>query len=220
MTTDRSRIFLILALTAPLAFGCATKKFVRAEVGGAEERSGTRVTAVESQIEEAQDAIAETKTQVGQQGQQIEQQSQQIQNVSKTAQDALERALAAGKLAEGRLVSETVLSSDAVKFPFQSSQLSDEAKAALDAFAAPLKAENRGVFVEIQGHTDASGEETYNLQLGEERAEAVRRHLNQAHEFPLHRMSVISYGETEPAYENTTLEGRKKNRRVVLVVLR
>jgi hypothetical protein len=102
MTTDRSRIFLILALTAPLAFGCATKKFVRAEVGGAEERSGTRVTAVESQIEEAQDAIAETKTQVGQQGQQIEQQSQQIQNVSKTAQDALERALAAGKLAEGR----------------------------------------------------------------------------------------------------------------------
>ena len=50
-------------------------------------------------------------------------------------------------------------------------------------------------------------------------AEAVRRYLNMQHGIPLHRMSVISYGESSPVTDNDTKEGRAQNRRVSLVVL-
>jgi outer membrane protein OmpA-like peptidoglycan-associated protein len=214
----RAPTLLLCAAFAALSLtGCATKKFVRAEVGGeveaSEQRTGERMSDIESQVEANQTAIADTR-------QRNEQQDTEIQQNSKTAQDALERALAAGKLAEGTLVSETVLSDDRVKFGFEKAELSDEAQVALDEFATPLKEENKGIYIEIQGHTDSSGPEPFNLALGEDRAESVRRYLNKAHGFPLHRMAVISYGESEPAVENATREGRQQNRRVVLVVLR
>ena len=63
------------------------------------------------------------------------------------------------------------------------------------------------------------GPKEYNEQLGEERAEAVRLYLNREHALPLHRMSVISYGESVPAADNRNRDGRAQNRRVVLVVL-
>ena len=130
----------------------------------------------------------------------------------------LERAQAAGKLAEGKLLYETVLSDDKVKFGFDSVNLTDEAKAALDAFAAQLKTENKNVYVEIQGHTDNVGGEAYNLKLGEQRASAVKDYLAKAG-IPLFRMETISYGETAPVADNGTREGRNQNRRVVLIVL-
>jgi outer membrane protein OmpA-like peptidoglycan-associated protein len=214
----RTPILLTCAACASLSlFGCATKKFVRAEVSGevatSEQRSGERMTDIESQVESNQTGIVTAN-------QRIDAQGEEIQATSRTAQQALERALAAGKLAEGTLVSETVLSDDRVKFGFEKAELNDEAKAAIDEFAAPLKQENKGIYLEIQGHTDSSGEDSYNLSLGEQRAEAVRRYLSLEHGFPLHRMSVISYGESEPAVDNATRDGREKNRRVVLVVLR
>ena len=114
----------------------------------------------------------------------------------------MERAKEAGKLAEGKLLYEVVLNSDKVTFPFESSELTDDSKEALDAVAQQLKADNKNVYVEIQGHTDSSGPESDNLALGERRAEAVRRYLNMEHGIPLHRMSVISYGETAPVTDN------------------
>ncbi|HVS14936.1 MAG TPA: OmpA family protein [Thermoanaerobaculia bacterium] len=216
--THRSTLVLIGAGALALALsGCATKKFVRAEVGGeveaSEQRTVGRMSDIESQVEQTQTALSETNQRVDQQG-------KEIAETSRTAQQALDRALAAGKLAEGTLVSETVLSNDLVKFGFERAELNDQAKAALDEFAQPLKSENKGIYIEIQGHTDSSGEEAYNMMLGEQRAAAVRRYLNLEHGLPLHRMSVISYGEAEPAYDNATREGREKNRRVVLVVLK
>ena len=98
--------------------------------------------------------------------------------------------------------------------------MSVEALAALDDFAERAKEANLDVFVEIQGHTDSTGSEEYNRKLGLERAEAVRRYLNHGHGFALHRLSVISYGESEPAVDNDTRENRSRNRRVVLVVLK
>ena len=88
----------------------------------------------------------------------------------------------------------------------------------LGNFANRLKAENRNVYLEIQGHTDATGADMYNYKLGEERAEAVRRYLN-AKGVALNRMSTISYGKSEPIDDNKTKDGRAKNRRVVVVVL-
>ena len=138
--------------------------------------------------------------------------------VEGTAKDALARATAAGKLAEGKFLFSEVLSDDSMKFPVDQAALSPEAQARLDAFVEKLKADNRNVYVEVQGHTDATGTKDYNYKLGEERAEAVRRYLNQ-HGVALNRIGTISYGPDAPVAPNENREGRQQNRRVVLIVL-
>ena len=100
-----------------------------------------------------------------------------------------------------------MLSDDKVKFGFDKAELSDEAKAALDEFAAQLKTENKNVYVEVQGHTDNVGGEIYNEKLGEQRAEAVEEYLAKQG-IPLFRMESISYGESAPVADNKTREGR------------
>lgn len=140
--------------------------------------------------------------------------------VSTTAREALERAMQAGKLAEGKLVFEATLTDEVENFSFQDAKLGEAARRQLDAFANRLKAENRGAFIEIQGHTDSIGPAEANLRLSRERAMAVRDYLHQEAKIPLHLLAVAAYGETRPVADNSTREGRGKNRRVVLVVLR
>ena len=198
----RKSTFLILALVVAIgATGCATKKYVREETGVV----GARVDDVEGQVEEAQTRLNTHERQIGE--------------ASQTAQEALRRAQEAGKLAEGKLLYETVLTDEKVKFGFDTSDLSPEAEAALDEFAGQLKNENKGVYIEIQGHTDSVGSDKYNEELGMLRAEAVRRYLNQKHGIPLHRINIISYGENAPLADNQSRQGRSQNRRVALVVL-
>jgi peptidoglycan-associated lipoprotein len=200
----RNKLWMVaLALIVALGTtGCATKKYVRQETGAV----GTRVDEVSGQVEEAQTRLDTHEQKIGE--------------TSKTAQEALQRAMDAGKLAEGKLLYETVLTDDKVKFGFDTSDLSPEARAAIDEFASQLKSQNAGVYIEIQGHTDSVGSEKYNEELGLLRAEAVRRYLSQQHQFPLHRINVISYGEAASVADNSTREGRSQNRRVAMVVLR
>jgi outer membrane protein OmpA-like peptidoglycan-associated protein len=141
-----------------------------------------------------------------------------IAATDKTAHEALERAEAAGKLAQGKFLYSMVLSDDATKFPPNGSSLSDEAKSRLTEFASKLKSDNRNVYLEIQGYTDTTGSPRTNLALGAERAEAVRLYLNEQG-VALNRMATISYGEDNPVAPNDTRDGRAQNRRVVLVVL-
>ena len=82
-----------------------------------------------------------------------------------------------------------------------------------------LKADPKGVYIEIEGHTDNVGEPSINEQLGLERAEAVKRYLYEKHQVPLHKINVISYGEEKPVAPNNTKDGRAQNRRVVIKVL-
>jgi peptidoglycan-associated lipoprotein len=173
--------------------GCATKKFVRQEVGLVD----TKVATVESRVT-AHDA--------------------NIQGLDATAKEALNRATAAGKLAEGKFVYSEVLSDDSMKFPTAKATLSPEGQARLDAFVEKLKTDNRNVYVEVQGHTDATGPKDFNYKLGEERAEAVRRYLNE-HGVALNRIGTISYGADAPVAPNNNRAGRQANRRVVLIVL-
>lgn len=138
--------------------------------------------------------------------------------VEGTAKDALDRATAAGKLAEGKFLYSEVLSDDSMKFGLAKADLSPEAQARLDALAEKLKSDNRNVYVEVQGHTDATGPKDLNYRLGQERAENVRRYLNQ-HGVALNRISTISYGPDAPVAPNSDRAGRQANRRVVLIVL-
>ncbi len=200
---NRKPWIIALSLTAALVgtTGCATKKYVKQETGAV----NTRVDEVQGQVEQTQTRLDTHDKQIGQ--------------ISQTAQDALRRAQEAGKLAEGKFLYETILTDEKVKFGFDTSDLSPEAMAAIDEFAAKIKQDNKNVYVEIQGHTDNVGSEKYNEELGLLRAESVRRYLNQKQSFPLHRINVISYGESSPVADNKTREGRSQNRRVALVVL-
>ena len=177
--------------------GCATKSYVNDQVSAG-------VTPVSNQV-------AELSTHVNAQ-------DASLQGVDATAKDALQRANAAGKLAEGKFLYSEVLSDDSMKFGVSKATLSPEAQARLDAFVDKLKTDNRNVYVEVQGHTDATGPKDYNYKLGEERAEVVRRYLNQ-HGVALNRISTISYGPDAPAAPNKDRAGRQANRRVVLIVL-
>jgi outer membrane protein OmpA-like peptidoglycan-associated protein len=193
----------VVSLAAALVgtTGCATKKYVKQETGAV----NTRVDDVQGQVEKAQTRLDTHEKRIGE--------------ISQTSQDALRRAQEAGKLAEGKFLYETVLTDEKVKFGFDTHDLSPEAQGALDDFANKIAQDNKNVYVEIQGHTDNVGSAKYNEELGLLRAESVRRYLNQKHNFPLHRINVISYGETQPVADNKTREGRSQNRRVVLVVL-
>ena len=119
-----------------------------------------------------------------------------LTQLDQATKDALDRATAAGKLAEGKFLYSMVLSDDSVKFPVDSSKLSPEAQQRLTDFAEKLEGQtdNRNVYVEIQGHTDGRGSDALNTRLGEARAEAVRLFMNQ-HGVPLNRLSTISYGK-------------------------
>ena len=138
--------------------------------------------------------------------------------VEGTAQEALDRANAAHKLAEGKFLYEVVLSDDSVKFPTDKHALSPEAEQRLGELVQRLKSENKNVYLEIQGYTDSTGTPDYNDKLGEARAEAVRKYLNQQG-VALNRMATISYGQEAPVAPNDTREGRAQNRRVAIVVL-
>ena len=182
-----------MALSAISLGGCATKDFVREQVA-----------AEDTKVQAAQSQIGQHETRLGQ--------------LDQATKDALDRATAAGKLAEGKFLYSMVLSDDSVKFKNDSSKLSPEAQQRLTDFADKLKNDNRNVYLEIQGHTDSRGKDALNARLGEERAEAVRLFMNQ-HGVPLNRMATISYGKQDPVANNKTREGRAQNRRVVLIVM-
>ena len=182
-----------LALGALSLGGCATEGYVNKHVAVVQDQ----VNGVQGQVQ-AHDA--------------------HLAQLDQSTQDALNRANAAGKLAEGKFLYSMVLSDDSVKFPVDGSKLSPEAQTRLADFATKLKTDNRNVYLEIQGHTDNLGSPDLNLRLGEQRAEAVRRFMNEQG-VALNRMSTISYGQDDPAAPNKTRAGRAQNRRVVLQVL-
>jgi peptidoglycan-associated lipoprotein len=84
---------------------------------------------------------------------------------------------------------------------------------------ADIQANPKAVFFEVEGHTDSVGDAKANERLGMERAEQVKRYLYETHKVPLHKINVISYGETKPAATNKTKAGRAENRRIVVRVL-
>lgn len=224
------KLLLVAAISAVLTTGCATKEYVHEYVQGQMGPVKEDLKNVDNRVDRTAAALknlttaqaatnAEVKSTLDGHAGRIAKNEADIAQLSRTAQEALDRAAAAGKLAEGKLMYEVALKDDTLKFKSDSVALSKEAMAALDAFAAKLKAENKNVFIEIQGHTDSRGEAATNLRIGEARAEAVRRYLNMKGGIPLHRMAAISYGESEPVASNMNRAGRSENRRVVLVVL-
>jgi outer membrane protein OmpA-like peptidoglycan-associated protein len=213
MERFKARIgFAVISAVALLLSACATTKDVDKKVGESQAKTDKQLESFEAQLEDMQEKQKAT-------GEKVEEQGKQIEQLGQSAADALKRAQEAGVLAKGKVIFQQSFSEDRVRFKLNSYELAKEAKSALDEFAAKVKALDKGVYLEIQGHTDDTGSSEYNDMLGQQRAEAVRRYLARQHQLPLGRMSTISYGDTLPVAPNKTQHGRAQNRRVVIVVL-
>jgi len=204
--------FVSVSLLATALGACATSKSVDQKIADAQAQSNKKIDSVEGQVEDLQQKQKDLATKQAATDLRVDQLSQE-------AKDALQRAQEAGVLAKGKVVFSQTFSEDRVKFKTGSYDLNKDAKAALDEFAGKVKALNEQYFVEIQGHTDDVGGSHYNDDLGQRRADEVRRYLSRKDQMPLNRMSTISYGDTLPVAPNKTKKGRAANRRVVLVVL-
>ncbi|MFQ5670462.1 MAG: OmpA family protein [Acidobacteriota bacterium] len=115
-----------------------------------------------------------------------------------------------------RLDKLTRLSLPAVRFAPGASTLAEEARGDLDALVAALQYYST-VTIEIQGHTDSVGSERDNFLVSMERAGSVRRWLTDAG-ISADRIRVKGYGEVRPIADNSTEEGRAKNRRIEILV--
>lgn len=213
MNKKRVTLYIGVAVLGFLlaGMGCATKKYVLGEVAVLDKK----VESVETSVEENQKRIKEHDEKLATLGSLIKQHESELSK-QKTEFDT--RLNEVKKAAQGKLIFEEVLRNDEAKFSFDSYELSDEAKAALDAFVNKLIELDRGVYLEIQGHTDSTGPEEWNIILGRKRAEAVMDYLHKTYRIPLHRMEVISYGSEQPVGDNATRKGRAQNRRVVILV--
>jgi outer membrane protein OmpA-like peptidoglycan-associated protein len=219
---------IAFAFAAAGATGCATKGFVRSEVG----KVNGKVDTVSQSLEQTQERTRQNEENIAKAdskaagAQTAADSAQQAANAADSkAASAGDAARAAGTKADEldknskRLLYTVVLSEDQGGFKFAKFDLPDDAKAKIDEMITGIKADPKGAYFEIEGHTDNVGSKEGNEKLGLERAEAVKRYLYEQHQIPLHRINVISYGAEKPMADNKTKDGRAQNRRVVIKVL-
>jgi OOP family OmpA-OmpF porin len=213
----------VIALSL-LSAGCATKKYVRNRIDPLEERLGKldeKTSANEGRITEvdqkSQRGIAEAKDQAADAAGQASQAGENAQAANQLAQKGLTEAEQVRQDLQN-IQNFEPLKTETVLFDFNRSDLTDEYKQQLDTLAKTIAHQNR-YFIEVQGYTDATGPDAYNLELSRLRAETVVRYLTMAHKIPLVRVFSLGYGEDSPAAQNQTREGRAQNRRVEVRLL-
>ena len=207
---------LLVAGILLVAPGCVTKKLFRKNV----EETDTRMGSTESAVEANERRIGDLKSETDGKIAEVDSKAERAVEVGNAAMSRADQAAkAADDAAKGKLIWSVTLSDDRVKFSFNQTAIPDDAASALDELSDKVKAYGKAVYLEIEGHTDNTGGEPYNVALGEKRAMAVRDYLGTRGGIPLHAMNVISYGESKPIADNGSSEGRAQNRRVVIRVL-
>jgi len=131
----------------------------------------------------------------------------QAEEIEKTVPDAKVERVGEGIVVEF---------SSAVLFGFDQADLSADAKANLDKLVTVLNT-YPDTNIEVQGHTDSKGSETYNQNLSVKRATSVSDYLV-AREITAGRIITKGFGETLPEYDNETEDGRAQNRRVEFLI--
>ena len=211
----------LLALALGSTTACATKKFVRGEVG----QVNNKVDTLSRSLEETQERTKANEARIGEVDQKVGVADQKAVAAGRSAEAAGAAAAAVNTRADAiekaskRIMYEVVLNEEKGNFKFGQAAMPDTVTPELDQLVQQLKANPNGAFIEIEGHTDNVGDKEINYKIGLERAENVKRYLYEMHQVPLHKINVISYGEDKPIGDNKTKDGRSQNRRVVIKVL-
>jgi peptidoglycan-associated lipoprotein len=218
----------VLAFAFGGSTACATKGFVKNEVS----QVSSKVDTLSQSLEETQQRTKQNEAKINDVDGKAGAAQGAADHAQSSANEADSKAVAANDAAKAasakadevdknskRLVYTVVLSEDEGGFKFNKVELPDDAKAKIDQLVSQIKADPKGAYFEIEGHTDNTGDKAINQRLGQERADAVKMYLYETHQIPLHRMNVVSYGESKPMAPNNTKAGRAQNRRVVIRVL-
>jgi outer membrane protein OmpA-like peptidoglycan-associated protein len=135
------------------------------------------------------------------------QMDKQAEEIKKTVPDAKVERVGEGIVVEF---------SSNVLFGFDKSALSADAKTNLDKLVKVLNT-YPDTDIEVQGHTDSKGSESYNMNLSVQRASEVSNYLR-VNGIVTSRISIKGFGETVPKYSNDTDSGRSQNRRVEFLI--
>jgi OOP family OmpA-OmpF porin len=117
-------------------------------------------------------------------------------------------------IARSRIVG---LNVDSVLFGFDQATVRSDFVDEIDALGSFLQ-KNPNAYVLLEGYTDSTGPEEYNLGLSLRRAESISNYLMDNFNITSERVVVNYYGEANPAASNSTSEGRAMNRRVEVAV--
>jgi outer membrane protein OmpA-like peptidoglycan-associated protein len=231
-------LLVVLVLVGMMTLsGCATRKWVRQELGATTTKlegsinatntkvteMGERIDAVDRRAQQGIQAADQKATQAGQAAAAADQKAVNAQRTADTANQAAQQVNTRVTSVENRFNSidtYTAGPTATVTFKNNSSVLSDDAKKTLDDVASQIGNATNGYMIEIQGFTDDRGSENFNYGLSQRRAESVKRYLVGKNNIQLHRVSIVGLGEGNPVAENKTSKGREQNRRVEVKVLR
>jgi len=214
---------------AVLASACATKGFVREQVGTTETRITQRVDTQETKLKETSDKTVANAEAIDVAGQRLQGLDGRLTEVGALASDAKKDAVAVAAAQRDSEAAFTqrfsnrnkyaMVETKLVYFDFNKADLRDEGMGDLEEIARALKADPNAV-VELQGFADPRGTDRYNYQLTRERVDAVTRYLVQRHGIDLRRIHAVGMGKaTLPAGEKGTKEVFAKSRRVELRLL-
>ena len=189
----------------------------------------SRVTPVEGRVGEAETRITQAEANAQRLSGQLEELaaiSNAARGGAKAAQETADAAVAGVEATNRRMESWFSSLDDyeakrgiTVNFKVNRFELTPEAKSVLDEIATQAKTE-RGYVIEVMGFASADGNENFNRQLSQKRADAVVRYLAENHMIPLRRIiTPFGYGEAQPVADNTSREGREQNRRVEVKLL-
>jgi outer membrane protein OmpA-like peptidoglycan-associated protein len=190
----------------------ATRDWVRERLGPL---TG-RVDKVEGRVSEAEGNIANLDGRVNEMGGQLSNVEGEVKETKAKTYKALVT------LANLKLERKLVLHlKEGALFGVNSARLSEPTKREIDGFLSDLKSDlndsGRTIFL-IAGHTDSIGTADYNYELGKKRADQVARHLILNKGIDPTQIMTVSYGEKAPIEQNMTWKGRRKNRRVEILV--
>jgi outer membrane protein OmpA-like peptidoglycan-associated protein len=218
--------------------GCATRKYVRLQTQGLEpaiqeasnaaKENAERIDAVDRRAQQGITAAGAADQRAGAAQKAADAANAAAQAAGRTADKANQGVQTANNrinTLETRVnsinINDTYTESDkqAVVFALNSSNLNDQSRSTLDRLASSATGLKTGYLIEIQGFTDSTGSEQYNIGLSQRRAQSVERYLV-SKGVPLYRISIVGLGEENPVADNKTSQGRSQNRRVEVRLLR
>jgi outer membrane protein OmpA-like peptidoglycan-associated protein len=106
---------------------------------------------------------------------------------------------------------------DGAHFALDSAAMTQETRRQIDRFVDDIRDVDDALLV-VVGHTDSAGSTDYNFELGQKRATGVARYLISRKGMDPLRVMAVSYGANAPLADNATREGRRKNRRIEILV--
>jgi outer membrane protein OmpA-like peptidoglycan-associated protein len=220
---------LVCGTGALLLQACATKGFVREQVGSTESRLAQRADAQQDQLRQTSDRTAANAQALEAAGQRLQGLDGRIGEVASVADGAKRDAAnvastqkEAEEASRQRFVNRnrySPLDQKTIYFDFDKAVLKDEGINELEDVARALKADPNAV-IELQGFADPRGSDRYNYQLTRERVDAVTRFFVQRHGIDLRRIYAVGMGKQTPAQgERSTRDSLAKSRRVEIRLL-